>query len=126
VYQKLLFLGHVSEEKLPKLYQEAALYCCPSPEEDFGLGPLEAGAWGVPTVAWDHGGPAVTVIHGKTGYLAKPYEIEDYARGMLVFLSDAKKRAKMGRAAWERVKKNFSWDKHVDILEKEIKKALTV
>jgi hypothetical protein len=30
----------------------------------------------------------------------------------------------MGKSAWERVKKNFSWKKHVDILEGEIEKAL--
>lgn len=124
VYQKLLFLSHVSEEKLPKLYQEAVVYCCPSPEEDFGLGPLEAGGWGVPTVAWNHGGPTVTVRHGVTGYLAEPYEVDDYAQGIIMFLSNPKKRAKMGKAAWEHVRENFSWDKHVDILEREIKKAL--
>ncbi len=122
--RKVLFLGQISEDDLQKLYWQAAVYCYPSPDEDFGLGPLEAGAWGVPTVAWNHGGPTVTIIHGKTGYLAKPYQVEDYARGMMFLLSDAKKRAKMGKAAWERVKNDFSWDKHVDILEEEVLRAL--
>lgn len=124
IYQKVLFLGKISENELQKLYQKAAVYCYPAPEEDFGLGPLEAGVWGVPTVAWNHGGPTVTVKHGITGYLAKPYEVEDYARGIITLLSGSKKRAKMGKAAWKHVKKNFSWERHVDILEKEIKKAL--
>lgn len=122
--QKVLFLGQVSEEELQKLYQEAVVYCYPAPDEDFGLGPLEAGAWGVPTVAWNHGGPTVTVIHGKTGYLAKPYEVGDYARGIIMLLSNPKKRAEMGKNAWEHVKNNFSWEKHVDILEKEIERIL--
>lgn len=122
--QKVLFLGQISEEDLQKLYQEAAIHCYPAPDEDFGLGPLEAGVWGVPTVAWNHGGPTVTVIHGKTGYLAEPYKVEDYAQGIIVLLSDPEKRAKAGKAAWEYVNGNFSWEKHVDILEKEIKKAL--
>jgi glycosyltransferase involved in cell wall biosynthesis len=124
IYQKVLFLGQISEDELQKLYREAAVYCYPSPDEDFGLGPLEAGAWGVPTVAWNHAGPTVSVKHEATGYLVKPYEIKDFAQGILVLLSDAKKRAKMGKSAWERVKKNFSWKKHVDILEGEIEKAL--
>lgn len=126
VEQNVSFLGQISEKELQKIYQEAAVYCYPAPDEDFGLGPLEAGAWGMPTVAWNHGGPTVTVKHGKTGYLAKPYEVKDYARGIIMLLSDAKKRTKMGKAAWENVKKNFSWDRHVDILEKEIKKALKI
>jgi glycosyltransferase involved in cell wall biosynthesis len=124
IEKKVVFTGQISENELQKLYSEATLYCYPSPDEDFGLGPLEAGVWGVPTVAWNHGGPAVTVIHGKTGYLAKPYEIKDYAKGINEILSDPKKRVYMGKAAWEHVKVNFSWERHVDILEKEIKKAL--
>lgn len=118
--QKTHFLGQISEKELQKLYQEAAVYCYPAPDEDFGLGPLEAGAWGVPTVAWNHGGPTVTVKHQKTGYLAKPYEVEDYAKGITSLLLDPKKRAKRGKAAWENVKKNFSWQRHIDIIEKEI------
>lgn len=123
---RVVFLGQISEPELQKLYQEAAVHCYPSPDEDFGLGPLEAGVWGVPTVAWNHGGPTVTVAHGKTGYLAKPYKVEDYAKGIILLLSDPQKRAEMGKNAWENVKKNFSWDKHVDILEREIKKIFTV
>ncbi|MBU3957061.1 glycosyltransferase family 4 protein [Patescibacteria group bacterium] len=124
VDKKVLFLGQISEKDLQKLYQEAAVYCYPAPDEDFGLGPLEAGAWGMPTVAWNHGGPTVTVIHGKTGYLAKPYQIEDYAQGIVALLSSPQKRAEMGKAAWEQVRKNFSWERHVDILEREIKKVI--
>lgn len=124
IEDKVLFLGQVSEKELQKLYQEAAVYCYPAPEEDFGLGPLEAGVWGVPTVAWNHGGPTVMVRHNETGYLAKPYKIGDYAQGIIILLSDPKKRAEMGKAAWENVDKNFSWDRHVDILEKEMLKAL--
>jgi glycosyltransferase involved in cell wall biosynthesis len=124
IYQKVLFLRQVSEEDLQKLYREAAVHCYPAPDEDFGLGPLEAGAWGVPTVAWNHGGPTATVKHGKTGYLAEPYKVDDYAEGIIMFLSNPKRRAEMGKAAWENVKRNFSWKKHLDILENEIKKAL--
>jgi glycosyltransferase involved in cell wall biosynthesis len=124
--QKVQFLGQISEGDLQRLYQETAVYCYPAPDEDFGLGPLEAGVWGVPTVAWNYGGPTVTVIHGKTGYLAKPYKVDDYAKGIIFFLSNPKKRAQMGKAAWEHVKDNFSWDQHVDVLEREIKKTLSV
>jgi glycosyltransferase involved in cell wall biosynthesis len=120
VGDKVLFLGEVSEIDLQKLYRYAAVYCYPSPEEDFGLGPLEAGGWGVPTVAWNHGGPTVTVEDGVTGFLAEPYKVSNYAKLMLKLLNDQKLRAKMGKAAWERTKEVFSWDKHTDIIEKSI------
>jgi len=125
IADKTLFLGKVTEKELQELYQQAAVYCYPSPEEDFGLGPLEAGVWAVPTVAWNYAGPTVTVKNKETGYLAKPYKVENYADKIISLLSDPGKRAQMGQAAWESVKKNFSWGKHIDILEKEIKKALS-
>ena len=120
VKDKVYFLGQISEANLQKLYKHSAVYCYPSPEEDFGLGPLEAGGWGVPTVAWRHGGPTVTVEDGVTGFLAEPYNVEDYAHKILSILKSPKSREKMGEAAWERTKNKFSWDKHVDILENSI------
>lgn len=113
----VVFLGTVSEKDLQKLYRHAAVYCYPSPEEDFGLGPLEAGGWGVPTVAWKHGGPTVTVEDGVTGFLAKPYDVDDYADKMLRLFKNQKLRSKMGKAAWQRTRDKFSWDKHVDTIE---------
>ena len=120
IKDKVYFLGQISEADLQKLYRHCAVYCYPSPEEDFGLGPLEAGSWGVPTVAWNHAGPTVTVEDEVTGFLAKPYEVSDYASKMLKLFKDQNLRAKMGKAAWERTKKTFSWNKHTDILESSI------
>ncbi|HUV46565.1 MAG TPA: glycosyltransferase family 4 protein [Candidatus Bathyarchaeia archaeon] len=124
VEERVLFLGEISEAKLQKLYQQAAVYCYPAPEEDFGLGPLEAGAWGVPTVAWNKAGPTVTVKNGVTGFLVRPFKVGDYAEKIIRLLKNPKLRAKMGKASWQRVKNQFVWEKHIDILEKEIKKLI--
>lgn len=124
IADKVKFLGQITEGQLQSLYKNCAVYCYPSPEEDFGLGPLEAGGWGVPTVAWRHAGPTVTVEDGVTGFLAKPYDVKDYAHKILTLLKNPRLRAKMGEAAWKRTKEKFSWDKHVDIIEKSIKRVL--
>ena len=120
IEDKVLFLGQVEEKDLQRLYRHSVLYCYPAPQEDFGLGPLEAGGWGVPTVAWRHAGPTVTVEGGVSGYLAKPYDVEDYARKMIRLLKNQKLRAKMGKAALRRTKSIFSWNNHLDILEESI------
>jgi len=120
----VLFLGQVSESDLQKLYKHAYVYCYPSPEEDFGLGPIEAGGWGVPSVAWKHGGPTVTVEDGVTGFLAKPYDVKDYAEHMLTLFKNTTLRAKMGKASWKRTKEVFSWENHVDTIETFLKKLL--
>ncbi len=121
---KVFFLGQISEVDLQKLYQYAAVYCYPSPEEDYGLGPLEAAGWGVPTVAWDHAGPTVTIDHGTTGFLAKPYHLKSYTKYILELLNNTALREQMGKSARDRTKNLFSWKKHMDILEKELRQAL--
>ncbi|HLE03388.1 MAG TPA: glycosyltransferase family 4 protein [Anaerolineales bacterium] len=121
---RVLFLGQISETELQRLYREAAIYCYPAPEEDFGMGVIEAMAWGVPVVAWNHAGPTVTVSDGETGYLAAPYSIEKYAQAMIRLLADPGLRARMGAAARERAENRFSWSRHVRILESAILEAV--
>lgn len=122
--ENVIFTEQINEEVLQKLYQNAAVYVYTAPEEDFGMGVIEAMAWGVPVVAWNFAGPTVTVLDGKTGFLAKPGDVADFAEKISKVIEDPKKRSQMGKSAWEHVKNNFSWDKHVDILEKSIKEAL--
>lgn len=120
--KNVIFPGTISQKDLWKLYEQAAIYTFPSPKEDLGIVVLEAQAHGVPVVAWNAGGPMETVVNGKTGYLVKPYDTIDFSRKIGILLKDKNKRDEMGRNAWNHVKDNFSWEKHVDILEENIKK----
>ena len=88
------------------------------------MGVIEAMAWGVPVVAWNNAGPTTTIISGKTGFLANPFDISDFAQKISTLLQDQKLRNRMGKSAWEQVKANFSWDKHVDIIDKVVKEVL--
>ena len=45
-------------------------------EEDFGILPVEAQACGTPVIAYNKGGTAETILHGKTGILFKKQTIE--------------------------------------------------
>jgi len=47
---RVVFTGHIGEDHLVPLYQEAAAFCYPSLNEGFGLPVLEAMAAGAPTV----------------------------------------------------------------------------
>ena len=121
---RVLFLGQISEADLQRLYREAAVYCYPAPEEDFGMGVIEAMAWGVPVVAWNHAGPTVTVVDGVTGYLAQPYRVGGYAGAIASLLQDQQQRSRMGAAARDRVERYFTWERHVQILDRSIRDAL--
>ncbi len=122
--EKIIFLGFVKEKDLQKLYQQAAVYIYPAPQEDFGMGIVEAMAAGTPVVAWNFAGPTDTVVSGKTGFLAKPYDILDYASKIIKLLKNPSMVEKMGRAGWQRAEEKFSYQKRLDTLEKEINKVI--
>jgi uncharacterized protein (TIRG00374 family) len=111
----VLFPGVITESELQRLYAEAAVYVYPAPEEDFGMGVIEAMAAGVPVVAWNHAGPTVTVADGETGHLARPGDVEDYAAGILNYLGDRAFNEETARRAHRRARL-FSWERHVDKL----------
>lgn len=60
------FLGHVPDEKLKKLYQDAIAFINPQ-VEDFGLTMVEAQACGRPVIAFNKGGALDIVKEGTSG-----------------------------------------------------------
>ena len=69
------FLSRPSDGELRWLYASASVLLAAS-YEDFGLTPLEAAAFGTPTVALRSGGYLDTIIDGETGALADAPEPE--------------------------------------------------
>src|SRR2546426_209953 len=116
--QAVLFLGSIKEDELQKLYEGAAVYVYPAPEEDFGMGVIESMAKGVPVVAWNQAGPTVTVARG-TGHLAEPLEVSDYARGITALLDNPAANQATGERAFEWARR-FDWERHLDTLERSI------
>jgi len=114
------FTGSLSEAQLAEMYRDAYVYTYTSPEEDFGLGPVEAGACGTPAIVWDYAGPRETVINQVTGFRVKPYDLHEMVEKHVELLDDPAKRDRMGKAACEHVSKHFTWRTHCDILERTI------
>src|SRR4029077_10625170 len=112
----VLFLGAVTEGELEKLYEGAAVYVYPAPEEDFGMGVIESMAKGVPVVAWNQAGPTVTAGPG-TGPLAEPLEVNDYAAGIIELLDSKAKNQAVGEHAFEWARR-FDWERHIDVMER--------
>jgi len=69
----------------------------PTPDEHFGIVPVEAMAAGRPLVAVANAGPLETVIDGETGYLCAP-TADAFAGAMARLGADAGLRARLGRA----------------------------
>lgn len=80
---KIAFLGKLNTKEISKYYSSAELFAFPTPKEDFGLVPAESLTCGTPCVVWGDGsGPTEQIIEGENGFLAKPYDVKDFANKM--------------------------------------------
>lgn len=61
------FLGEVSDEELANLYANCRAFIFPAEEEDFGIAPVEAMAFGKPVIALYSGGVVESVVDPSTG-----------------------------------------------------------
>jgi glycosyltransferase involved in cell wall biosynthesis len=70
--------------------------------EGFGVSVAEAAASGIPVVATRCGGILDQVVHGETGLLVEPRDIEGMSLAMLRLAVDRELRARLGLAARQR------------------------
>jgi glycogen synthase len=113
----------VDKPTVYELYSHAAVFCCPSIYEPFGIINLEAMACETAVVASAVGGIKEVVVHGETGFLVpldqmnespfEPRNPEEFARDLAgrinQLMSDRQLREKFGRAGRKRAEELFSW-----------------
>ena len=84
------YTGHLNDDlSLRTLYSAADVIVIPSRLDNLPNIGLEAQACGTPVVAFDIGGFADIVSHKKTGYLAKAFDTEDLAKGVMWVLENS-------------------------------------
>ena len=99
------------DEKLRLLYSAADAVAVPSRLEAFGQTASEAHACATPVVAFNTGGLADIVAHRETGYLAKPFDVQDLAAGIEWVLGAKAAGLNLNAAARERA--CLLWDSRV-------------
>lgn len=116
------------EEMLPRpeviqFYSHAAVFCCPSVYEPFGIINLEAMACETAVVASAIGGIPEVVVPGETGLLVdlplkpgtfEPVDPQRYAHDLATAINevalDPATRERFGKNGRQRVLDHFSWD----------------
>ncbi len=102
------FHGHVDRGELFKALQNARLAVFPSYAEAFALAPLEAMAYGCPTIYSQRGSGPELIENGRDGLLIEPDHPHEIAEAVARVLTDDRLAQRLGQAGRERVMKNFS------------------
>jgi rhamnosyl/mannosyltransferase len=117
VFDRIRFLGHVSDDMLIKLYDSADVFVLPSvePSEAFGIVQLEAMSRQVPVVntSLPTGVPWVSK-DGITGLTVPPQDIESLAEAINELLDNPEKRNQLGYQGRNRVEKKFTRSQLID------------
>lgn len=97
-------------EDMPAALMVADVVVMPSvTPEPFGRVALEAQAMGRPVIAFDHGGASESIIHEKTGWLAKPNDVGDLGNCIKTALSlSASQRRALARDTRSHITSSFS------------------
>ena len=100
-----IVLGSVDNEKIKSnLYNFVDLVVLPSRIDNLPNVGLEAHSCGKPIVAFHVGGIPEIISHKKTGYLAEPYSLIDFMKG-IKFANKYKRKLSINS-----INKNRLWD----------------
>lgn len=96
---KVEFLGHVDHDRLSKELSRASIFLLPSLQENAPMAIAEAMAVGVPVIASNRCGMPFMVLHGESGYLIDPENLDEISSRISCLLKDSKLRKEFGEKA---------------------------
>lgn len=104
------YVGHLRDDlSMRILYSAADAVIIPSRQDNLPNAGVEAMACGTPVIAFDTCGLPDIVQHQMTGYLAKAFDIDEFAYGIKWVLDDQKRSAQLGLNARENAVARFSF-----------------
>jgi len=125
VEDKVTFVGRKNREMLKYYYNAADIFISTPWYEPFGITPLESMACGTPVIGANVGGIKYSVVDGETGFLVPPNDPDALAEKVNLLISNPDLQQQMKKAAIQRVKENFTWQK-VAVLVADLYKQIQV
>jgi glycosyltransferase involved in cell wall biosynthesis len=111
------FLGAIPDHSVVMTeIASSRLLLLPSTREGFGIVLAEAGAAGIPSVAYASGGVTEVIIDGQTGYLVMPGDFEALKKRSEDALAEGE-NGRLGKNAYAHVSTSFTWERTVAELE---------
>lgn len=109
--KEILFLGRISNERIPHYYSIATMAVFPSvADETFGISIAEAMACGVPVVSTEVGG-IPEVVKDRGGILVPPRDSDALAQAAKQIIDDDDLRKAFGESGRRSVLECFRWEK---------------
>jgi glycosyltransferase involved in cell wall biosynthesis len=93
---------------LARLYAACDVLVAPSKADTLPLTVLQSMACGTPCVAYDAGGMGDVIEHLNNGYLAQPFDIGDFARGIDFVLANESRHASLSTASLNKIHTGFT------------------
>ena len=109
IADRVRFIGKRQPDVLHEYYSAGDVVVTTPWYEPFGLTPLEGMACGRAVIGSAVGGITYTIADGETGLLVPPRDPAALADALNKLLTDDALREAMGRAARERVEREFTW-----------------
>jgi glycosyltransferase involved in cell wall biosynthesis len=96
-------MGHLQDDwSLTLLYNAVDAVAVPSRQENLAQAATEAQACGCPVAAFNVAGMPDAVVHGETGYLAHPFDVDDLGHGIAWILADKDRWMMLSHASRQR------------------------
>ena len=109
------YIPRLSTDELVRLYNSAQIVVSPSLYEGFGLPAAEAMACGAAVIATTAGAFPEFIEDGRTGMLVPPGDPDALAAAIRTLLADPERCVRMGAAASEHIRTNFTWQHTANI-----------
>ena len=109
------YIPRLSTDELVRLYNSAQIVVSPSLYEGFGLPAAEAMACGAAVIATTAGAFPEFIEDGRTGMLVPPGDPDALAAAIRTLLADPERCVRMGAAASEHIRTNFTWERTAQI-----------
>jgi len=102
-------MGHLHDEiSQILLYSAADVLVAPSMQENLSNAVMESLACGTPVVAFDIGGMPDMIDHQVNGYLARPFEPDDLADGIMWVLENKDRHSMLSQSARQTVVERYT------------------
>jgi glycosyltransferase involved in cell wall biosynthesis len=121
VEDRVTLHGWVDEQGKHEILARSVVHLCPSVKEGWGIAIMEAGAHGLPSVAYRAaGGVTESIVDNETGVLVDDFD--DLVRQVDRLLRGPVERAAMGEAGRRRAV-SFGWKRGVADFERALREA---